>query len=76
MMIEPENKAHDDDHKPVKGSGSAKAIPEARQNKANFCYHDIPLIVEGMKANSHIGFAQLRESYTFYGTIRRETSSS
>jgi hypothetical protein len=32
MMIEPENKAHDDDHKPVKGSGSAKAIPEARQN--------------------------------------------
>jgi hypothetical protein len=30
MMIEPENKTHDNDHKPVKGSGSAKTIPEAR----------------------------------------------
>jgi hypothetical protein len=47
MMIEPENKAHDDDHKPVKGSSSAKTISETRQNKANFCYHDIPLVVEG-----------------------------
>jgi hypothetical protein len=46
MMIESENKAHDDDHKPVKGSGSTKTIPEARQNMVNFCYHDIPLIVE------------------------------
>ena len=46
MMIKSENKVHDDDHKSVKGSGSAKAIPEARQNIAYFCYHAIPLALK------------------------------
>jgi len=47
MMIDPDNETHNDYHEPVKGSTSAKTIPELQQNEANFFYHDIPLVVEG-----------------------------
>jgi len=47
MMIDPDNETHNDYHEPVKGSASAKTIPELQQNEANFFYHDIPLVVEG-----------------------------
>ena len=46
MMIESDNKSHDDYHEPVKGGGSGEAISKPQQNKAYFFYHDIPHIGE------------------------------
>jgi hypothetical protein len=44
-MIEPENETHDHNHKPVKGSLSAEALPELQQYNANTVYHDPPLLL-------------------------------
>ena len=46
MMIESDNKSHDDYHEPVKGRGSGETISKLQQNKADFLYHDIPPIGE------------------------------